>query len=312
VIYQLALLQDIHFKKITMSENKNKSNIILIILIMLSVGFNIYQYSLKNNLINDNKNERDSLITARVDIEKELNETYSELNQYKGENVRMDSLLSKANTDLKSYEEKIALLLKSENNKDQLNKKLSEELKEIKKLRDQYLEKIDNLLAENVKLKKDNSDLNTKVEQISKDLQNTVNTASVLRVEYLKVNTLKKKYNNQYTPTLLGKRTDKFEICFTILENKIAKSGSRTIYLRLLSPNGKVIGDRAQGSEIFTESISNSQMQYTLSKSIDYRNTNENLCFKWESIGEKYDAGIYTSEIYIDGVFSSSQTVDLR
>ena len=53
-------------------------------------------------------------------------------------------------------------------------------------------------------------------------------------------------------------------------------------------------------------------MQYTLSKSIDYRNNNENLCFKWESIGEKYDAGIYTSEIYINGVFSSSQTVDLR
>ena len=58
-----------------MSENKNKSNLILIILLLLSVGFNIYQYSAKNNIISESKNERDSLITARVDIEKELNET---------------------------------------------------------------------------------------------------------------------------------------------------------------------------------------------------------------------------------------------
>ena len=135
-----------------MSENKNKTNLILIIFLLLSVGFNIYQYSAKNTIVTESKNERDSLITARVDIEKELNETYSELNQYKGENARMDSLLSKANTDLQTYENKIASLLKSESNKDQLNKKLLEELKEIKKLRDQYLEKIDNLLAENSKL----------------------------------------------------------------------------------------------------------------------------------------------------------------
>ncbi len=305
-------MPDIHSKTITMSENKNKSNYILIILLLLSVGFNIYQYTAKNNLINDDKNERDSLITARVDIEKELNETYSELNQYKGENASMDSLLSKANTDLKLYEVKISLLLKSESNKEQLNKKLANELKEIKNLRDQYLEKIDNLLAENKKLKKDNSDLNSKVEQISKDLQNTVNTASVLRVEYLKINTMKKKYNNKYITTLLAKRTDKFDICFTILENKIAKSGSRIIYLRLISPNGKIIGNRAQGSGSFIETKSNSQMQFTLSKSIDYSNANENLCMTWEANGEKYDVGIYNAEIYIDGVFSSSKIIELR
>ena len=295
-----------------MSENKNKTNLILVIFLLLSVGFNIFQYSAKNTIVTESKNERDSLITARVDIEKELNETYSELNQYKGENARMDSLLSKANTDLQTYENKIASLLKSESNKDQLNKKLLEELKEIKKLRDQYLEKIDNLLAENSKLKKDNSDLNTKVEQISKDLQNTVNTASVLRVEYLNISTLKKKYNDKYAPTLLAKRTNKFDICFTVLENKIAKSGPRTIYLRLLSPNGRVIGDRAQGSGSFNNTKSNSQLQFTLSKSLDYSNANSNLCMTWESAGEKYDVGIYTAEIYIDGVFSSSKTIELR
>jgi hypothetical protein len=295
-----------------MSENKNKSNLLLIILLLLSVGFNIYQYSSKNTIISESKNERDSLITARVDIEKELNETYSELNQYKGENARMDSLLSIANTDLQSYENKIASLLKSESNKEQLNKKLLEELKEIKKLRDQYLEKIDNLLAENSRLKKDNSDLNTKVEQISKDLQNTVNTASILRVEYLNISSLKKKFNDKYAPTLLAKRTNKFDICFTILENKIAKSGTRTVYLRLISPNGKVIGDRAQGSGSFNDVKSNSQMQFTLSKSLDYNNANANICMTWESAGEKYNVGIYTAEIYIDGVFSSSKTLELR
>jgi hypothetical protein len=295
-----------------MSENKNKSSYLLLLLLLISIGFNIYQFSSDNSFRSESKNERDSLITARVDIEKELNETYSELNQYKGENAKMDSLLSKANTDLKTYENKISMLMKSESNKETLNKKLLQELNDLKKLRDQYLEKIDNLLAENQKLKKDNSDLNSQVEQISKDLQNTVSTASVLRVEYLTISALKKKYNDKYVATILAKRTNKFNICFTILENKIAKNGSRTIYMRLISPNGKVVGDRSQGSGSFKETKSNSEMQFTLSKSIDYNNSNNDLCLAWENTSDKYESGIYTVEIYIDGVYSSSKTIELK
>ncbi|MFM7015984.1 MAG: hypothetical protein ACKOX3_06605 [Bacteroidota bacterium] len=295
-----------------MTENKNKTNLVLLLFLLLSVGYNIYQFTVQSNIINDSKNERDSLITARVDIEKELNETYTDLNQYKGENARMDSLLSNAMTDLKSYEDKISSLMKSENNKDQLNKKLAEELNAIKKLRDQYLEKIDNLLSENNKLKKDNSDLNTKVEQISKDLENTVNTASILKVEYLKISALKRKYNDKYAPTILAKRTDQFDVCFTVLENKIAKSGSRVIYLRLVSPNGKVIGDRSLGSGSFKDFKSKSEMQFSLSKTIDYANNNCDLCLSWEANGERYEAGIYTAEIYIDGVFCSSKSMQLK
>lgn len=295
-----------------MLENKKKSNYILLVLLLASVGLNFYLISSKNNIIIENKNERDSLITARIDIEKELNETYSELNKYKGENAKMDSLLSKAMYDLKSYEEKISSLMKSENNKDNLNQKLAQELKEIKSLRDQYLEKIDNLLSENQKLKKDNSDLNTKVEQMSKDLQNTVNTASVLRVEYLNIKTSKKKNNDKYFPTILAKRTNKFDICLTILENKIAKSGSRTIYLRLISPNGKVIGDRSQGSGTFKDLQSNSEMQFSLSKIVEYNNSNSDICFSWESENDKYEPGQYNAEIYIDGRYSSSKTIELK
>lgn len=53
-------------------------------------------------------------------------------------------------------------------------------------------------------------------------------------------------------------------------------------------------------------------MQFTLSKSLDYNNANANICMTWESAGEKYDIGIYTAEIYIDGVYSSSKTIELK
>lgn len=62
----------------------------------------------------------------------------------------------------------------------------------------------------------------------------------------------------------------------------------------------------------FNEIKSNSQMQFTLSKSLDYNNANANICMTWESAGEKYDIGIYTAEIYIDGVYSSSKTIELK
>jgi hypothetical protein len=83
-----------------MEQQKSNNSKILLVLLIASLGLNAYLFTSKSNLQESSKNEKDSLITARIDVEKELNETYTELNQYKGENARMDSLLAVANVDI--------------------------------------------------------------------------------------------------------------------------------------------------------------------------------------------------------------------
>jgi DNA repair exonuclease SbcCD ATPase subunit len=293
-------------------QKQNGTSKLLIVLLIASLGLNAYLFTSKNTMQDDYKVEKDSLITARVDVEKELTDTYTELNQYKGINSRLDSLLSEANGKVDEQKAKIDALIKREGNSKKLNKELQAELAELKKLRDQYLEKIDALLVENEQLKKDKNELTTTVESLTKNLESTVTTASLLRAEYLKINSFKKRNNDKYTSTVMAKRTNKIDACFTILENKIAKSGSKTVYLRILEPGGKVIGNRSEGSSSFKLTGTNEDVLYTMSKTVDYTNDKQDVCIIWEEADRTYAPGSYMVEVYIEGSLSGVSSLTLR
>ncbi|MBL0096958.1 MAG: hypothetical protein IPP46_11040 [Bacteroidetes bacterium] len=290
----------------------NNTNKVLIALLIASLGLNGWLFMSKTSLQDDHRVEKENLITANLDIEKELNDTYTELNQFKGVNSRLDSLLLEANGKVDEQKAKIQALMRKESNSTKLNKQLQAELAELKKLRDEYLERIDTLLVENENLKREKNELTSTVDSLSKNLESTVNTASVLRSEYLKVLAFKKRNNDKYTSTAMAKRANKIETCFTLLENKIAKAGQKTIYLRIIEPGGKVLGNRSEGSSSFKNASTSEEMLYTVSKAIDYKNEKDNFCMEFEEQDRIFTAGTYTVELYVDGNFSGVSSIVLR
>ncbi len=291
---------------------KPATNKVLIALLVASLGLNGWLFMSKSSMSEEHRVEKENLITANLDIEKELNDTYTELNQYKGINSRLDSLLQEANSMVDQQKIKIEALMRKESNSAKLNKQLQAELNELKKLRDEYLERIDTLLVENEKLKREKNELNSTVDSLTKNLESTVNTASVLRSEYVKVAAFKKRNNDKYSTTAMAKRTNKIETCFTLLENKIAKSGEKTIYLRIIEPGGKVLGNRSEGSSSFKKAGSGEELLYTVSKTIDYKNENEEVCLDWEEKDRIFTSGTYMIEVYADGNFSGISSINLR
>ncbi len=294
------------------SEKKNNKSMIWIILLALSAIFNVYQWQNKNTVIESYEFKTDSLMTAKMDVDKELGETYQELNQYKGINERLDSLLAEANTSIDEQKSRIEKLLKNERNSASLNKKLKAELAEIKKLRDEYLEKIDKLLVENEQLKKDKEELTSTVENLSKNLESTVNQASVLKSEYMRVKTYKKRSSDKYAETAMAKRTNKMEVCFSVLENRIAKSGEREIYLRIVEPGGKTMGARSEGSSTFKMANSGEEVQFTSNVKMNYDNGKQDICLTWEEQERNFSPGTYVIELYIDGNLSGATSYILK
>ena len=296
------------------SSNKSGNNTgkILIVLLLASIGLNIWLYLSKSKLQEEYRIEKENLVTANLDIEKELNDTYSELNQYKGINNQLDSLLKEANGKVDEQKSRIQELMRKEGNTAKLNKQLMAELADLRKMKDEYLERIDSLLVENEKLKKEKTDLSSTVENLTKNLENTVNTASVLRAEYLKVSAYKKRSNEKYSTTAMARRTNKIEACFTVLENKIARSGEKMIYLRLIEPGGKILGNRSEGSSSFKKAGSSEDLLFTVSKSLNYKNANEDVCVDWEETDRVFVAGTYMLEIYIDGNLAGVTSLNLR
>ena len=291
------------------SSSVNKG--ILVVLILSLIG-NIWQWRNQSNTIETYDVKVDSLVTARVDVEKELTETYAELNKYKGISSRLDSLLSEANTKVSDQENRIKQLIKKERTGSALNKKLQTELEDLKKLRDEYLEKIDQLLVENEQLKKEKTELSGTVESLTKNLESTVNTASVLKSEYIKVGSYKRRNNDKFTSTAMAKRTNKLEACFTILENKITQAGEKNVYLRIVEPGGKTLGDKSEGSATFRTSGNNEEVMYTAVQKITYANAKQDLCMKWEEKERVFTPGTYVIEIYVDGNLSGASSLVLR
>lgn len=298
-----------------MSNQPNSGNTtqkLLIVLLLASLGLNAWLYSSKSEMSESHRVEKEGLITANLDIEKELNDTYTELNQYKGINSRLDSLLLEANSKVDEQKSRIAELMKKEKNSSSLNKQLMAEMQELKKMRDEYLERIDALLVENENLKKEKNELSGTVETLTKNLENTVTTASILKSEYLIVSTYKKRSNDKFVSTAMAKRTNKIESCFTILENKIARPGEKTVYMRIIEPGGKIVGNRTEGSNSFKKADTNEDLLFTTSKTIDYKNEKESVCIDWTEQDRVFSSGTYMIEIYIDGYLSAVNSITLR
>lgn len=291
---------------------KSNSNRLWVILLIVSVLLNIFQWTRHNSAITSYQQKVDTLVIEQVNVEKELADTRIELEQYRGKSASLDSLLDEANTRLAEQEKQIKDISRTSRNTAEMNAKLKAQLKTLQGLRDEYLTRIDSLLTENQKLQAEKKELTGTVESLNKNLETTVNTASVLRAEYLKVSSYKRKGSGSYSATPTAKRVHKMEVCFDVLENKIAKAGEKTVYLKVTEPGGKPLGNKGMGSGSF-KTAGGEDMMYTSSSTITYTGTKQNVCLNYEEQQDKmFPVGNYLVEIYIDGNLCGSTTYSLK
>jgi hypothetical protein len=293
-------------------ESKSKKGTLWLILLLLSVVLNIYQWRNHSTSVNMYEQKVDTLVVERVNVEKELSETRSELEKYRGISANLDSLLNEAQAKIDEQSKKINSLTKNEKNLKALNEQLRQQLADLQILRDEYLGRIDSLLMVNKQLVAEKEQLTGQNISLSKNLETTVATASVLKAEYIKAKSFKRKGSGKYVETALAKRTHKLDICFDILDNKISKQGEKTVYLKITEPGGKPIGNRSTGSSSFT-SASGEEIMYASSSNITFTGAKQNLCMSYEEQEDKkFAPGTYLLEVYIDGNLSGAGSCVLR
>ena len=118
------------------TEQKKNKGTLWIILFLLSAVMNIYQWRNHTTTINNYEQRVDTLVVERVNVEKELADTKSELEKYRGISANLDSLINEANAQIDAQAAKIKNISRSERNSVELNKKLQAQLKDLHGLRD--------------------------------------------------------------------------------------------------------------------------------------------------------------------------------
>ena len=291
-----------------MEQEEKKTNksatLLLALFLFVSAGVNIYQWKNQTTTVVTYDLQIDSLLLVRIELERELATATSELEKYRGMSVTLDSLLNDATAEIFRQEKKIRFLISKEKNTAVLNAKLKIELDSLRIMKEDYFDKIDALITENKDLKEQNEILQESVGGLKKEktvLQGKVDAAAMLKAEYLKITAFKKKGNGKFVVSSTAKRTNKLELCFTIMDNAIATKGERMVYLVAKEPTGKILAGYSNAT--FNDSETGEELVATASQKMDYSGKKQNICLDFESDQRKLTSGTYTFLVYVDGTY---------
>jgi len=286
-------------------ENKNNANkfmIIIIILLLGFCGFLIWQnLELKKN-VSEGITTITNVSSERDKVKSELEDMLAKYNDLQTNNKTLSA-------DLEAQKAKIEELIKKAQGKDWSIYKLKKEAASLRTIMKGYIVQIDSLNQLNGKLKEENSTVKTELhseQNKTKDLteqndnlKDIVTVASQLKTSNLTSMGIRVKSNNTGKPTDRAKKVDKIRTSFTILKNKITKAGNKFIYVRILTPDGKVLSEKTDDSNKFD--FNGVRGIYSIREQINYQNEDMQITMDWKKIDD-FPIGEYNIEVYSDGV----------
>jgi hypothetical protein len=163
-----------------------------------------------------------------------------------------------------------------------------------------------NIAVESLKVEKG---VSVELKKERSQLQSVVKTGSILEASNLKVEAVHHTFTKKETTTEKAKRAEKLKVEFTLAANRIAASGNRNIYIRVITPDAKELSKTNDESSIFD--FDGTKGFYDAVQNFDYTNQEMSLVMYCESSGG-FIPGKYYIKLYSDGAEIGETTILLK
>ncbi len=247
-------------------------------------------------------NEQLMLQNQQLQLKQEYENLSTEFQNYESQTqfLNNDSLAIKYG-EAKDKVEKLLTELKTQRiTSNKRIKELQDEIETLRGIMKHYIQVIDSLnkenaglKAENEKIRTQNQRLTSQVNQATKeneDLSKRMTLAEKLNVTGVTLTALK---SNGKTEKRITK-AKQLRVMFTIPQNNSTPVGEKTIYLRITSPEGYLLGEN--GSFPFE----GGQVPYTERKTFEYAGQEiPDMAIYW-NVNTTLNAGTYNVELFID------------
>lgn len=295
---------------------------VAIVLILLLVGAILFSVSqvvgLKQEVSEARaQNEQLQLDNEQLQLDNEFNAINSEFSQYEDQAIKLanDSILAKY-TAAKNKVEQLLNDLKAEKKKGAERqariKQLEGEISTLRGLLRHYIAQIDSLNKENAGLKAENAEiknrnqaLSNRVEEVSRkneNLSQRMTLAEKLNVTGVSITPLKKNGKREKNVT----KAKQLMVTFTIPQNNSTPVGTKTIYLRIINPEGSLLG----GSGSFD--FEGRSIAFTARKSVEYAGDEiSGINIYWD-VNTTLNPGDYTVELFADNYRLASRHFTLK
>ena len=285
-----------------MAPSQKKALIIVGALVALAIVSFFVFYAKKQ--IDDAKaaNEQLMLQNEQLQLKQEYENLSAEFKNYESQTqfLNNDSLLIKYG-EAKDKVEKLLTELRTQ--RITSNKRIKELQGEIETLRGimrHYVQVIDSLgrenaglRAENEKIRTQNRQLTSQVTQATKeneDLSKRMTLAEKLNVSGVELTALR---SNGKTEKKITK-AKQLKVSFTIPQNNSTPVGEKTIYMRITSPEGFLLGENG------TFPFEGGNVPYTERKTFEYEGQEiPDMAIYW-NVNTTLNAGTYTVELFLD------------
>lgn len=281
----------------------------IIVVLLLLNSFTIYQ------LFNVGKQKTDVTLQKAFlehefsDLSDTLSLRSSELEQFKGKTDELDKTIADKQEQLDRDKKLIQNLFSKV--------KLSQA--ELSKARDMIAAyrssisdltaKVDDLTKQNQQLALANGQLNTdlsleksttaKLTEQNKGLAKKVEVGSLLPVEKVDVEAIRKRTNGKEVAVKRAKVAESLKISFETGANKVIDPGPVSLYVRIINPKGETIAVTDQGSGTLLAAETPEPVKYTKKADFDYNQNNKKVIVYWSQ--QIKDPGTYKVEVYQNG-----------
>ncbi len=286
-------------------KGNNKIGLIIGFAVIL-LGTNGYQYwqstqdeaiiAEKEQVITVKENDNKRLISQLDSVQVELEARAEEITRLGGDADSLNSIITQLKKDKAALRSQVGNAVVLKRSIEEYKTILAQKDDEIAR----YKATSDSLFKENTGLKTEKVKILDSISNITaakQQLAQQVAVASILRAENIKITAVNKKGKEVVGAELKGKHIDKLKIVFNLGDNKVAKVETKTVYIRLIGPDGAAIFDESTGGGSIT--IDGKQLYYTAKQDILFDNRKPQVSFLY-SKGNEYAKGKHTVEVYCE------------
>lgn len=195
--------------------------------------------------------------------------------------------------------------------------KLKKETETLRSIMKGYVHTIDSLNTLNIALRKDLSETKDNLSKVeterdnvkekNKDLEGKVAKGSILQASNLSAGAIHLRSSGKQVETTRAGRADMVKACCTIMDNAIAKSGSKQIYMVVTMPDATILTQDPNA----TFKWEGGESQYSLVREIDYQNAAMDLCL-YAEVKVDLPKGVYVVELFCEKAKIGKTTFTLK
>ncbi len=293
---------------------KNRSNTLLLALVILLLISNVV-------LLFHWFQKKDQAVAAASQVTAVTSEKENETKLLEDMLVQYDTLSTnndQLRTGMDSLQKQIVSLMDKVKRGNYDVHKAKREAETLRKIMKGYVVTIDSLnqvnqalMAENVTTKQQLGEVTGQkqaLETKSAEQQALISKGSALTATAISANALFVRNSGKQVDTDRSSKAEMIKCCFSLGENRIAQAGTKTLYMRVIGPDGSVLPAAEQANRFFYNGV---EGEFSVKRDVNYQNEPVDVCMFWTATG-KLAGGEYKVDVYESGMSVGHATFNLK